>query len=153
MSVSWDCRPWTLKLAFPTGGIVMRVAAVAFVVVGMGSPAAAEQKIQFDLRWSGTAKTETVQGDSPFERTIHVDLRSGQYCDDQCNSVRPIASVDPLRITFEWGEASPFSMNRVTVDRRTGEYVSQLNVEPNKWIIGHATCSPAPFTPFPTTRL
>ncbi|MGE5562072.1 MAG: hypothetical protein ACM3ZV_02050 [Bacillota bacterium] len=130
----------------------MKTLLAAGFLIGFASSAAAEQK-QFDLKCTGTAKTETQKVDGPFQRTIHVDLASGQYCNDECTSVRRIASVDPLRIAFEWGEASAFSMNRVTVDRRTGEYViGQLNVEPNKWIVGSATCSPAPFTPFPATR-
>lgn len=126
---------------------------MAFMLLGMATSAAAEQKMQFDLKCSGTAKTETQAVDGPFQRTIHVDLSSGQYCNDECSSVRRVASVDPLRITFESSEPSVFSMNRVTVDRRTGAYVvAELNVEPNKCIVGHASCSPAPFTPFPTTK-
>jgi hypothetical protein len=123
------------------------------MLAGFASSAAADQKMQFDLKCSGMAKTETQKVDGPFQRTIHVDLLSGQYCNDECSSVRRIASVDPLKITFEWGEASAMTMNRVTVDRRTGEYlIAQLNVQPNQWIVGHATCAPAPFTPFPPTR-
>lgn len=125
---------------------------VACILVGLASSAVAEQKMQFDLKCSGTAKTEAQPVDGPFQRIIHVDLVSGHYCNDECTSVRWIASVDPLRIAFEWGEASAMAMNRVTVDRRTGAYsIAQLNVEPNKWIVGRATCSPAPFTPFPVT--
>lgn len=125
----------------------------AFLLLGLATSAVAEPNMQFDLKCSGTAKTESQKVDGPFQRTIHVDLRSGQYCNDECSDVRKIASVDPLKITFEWGEASAMSMNRVTVDRRTGEYViGQLNVQPNKWIVGKAACSPAPFTPFPATR-
>jgi hypothetical protein len=126
---------------------------LAFLLFGLATSALAETNMQFDLKCSGTARTESQKVDGPFQRIIHVDLRSGQYCNDECSSVRKIASVDPLKITFEWGPASAMMMNRVTVDRRTGEYViGQLNVEPNKWIVGHATCSPAPFTPFPATR-
>jgi hypothetical protein len=125
----------------------------AFVSLGLASSAVAEPSTQFDLKCSGTAKTESQKVDGPFQRTIHVDLRGGQYCNDECSAVRKIAGVDPLKITFEWGEASAMSMNRVTVDRRTGEFlIAQLNFEPNKWIVGKATCSPAPFTTFPATR-
>lgn len=125
----------------------------AFLFLGLATFAAAEPSMQFDLKCGGTAKTESQKSDSPFQRTIHVDLHTGQYCNDECSAVRKIASVDPVKIAFEWGEASAMSMNRVTVDRRTGDYlIAQLNVEPNRWIVGKATCSPAPFTPFPATR-
>jgi hypothetical protein len=127
------------------------VSVIAFL--GLANAPAAEQNMQFDLTCSGTAKTETQRSDAPFKRTIHVDLASGHYCNDECDSVRSIAAVDPLRIAFEWSEPSALTMNRVTVDRRTGAYlIAQLNVEPGKWIVGRASCSPAPFTPFPATR-
>ena len=138
--------------ATANGGNVTRLV-VACMLLDLASAATAQQKMQFDLKCAGTAKTETQQVDGPFRRTIHVDLASGLYCNDECTSVRRIASIDPLRIAFEWGDVSAFAMNRVTVDRRTGAYViAQLYVEPNKWIVGHATCSPTAFTPFPVTR-
>ena len=125
----------------------------ALLLVCLATSALAEPNMQFDLKCSGTAKRETQKVDGPFQRIIHVDLQSGQYCNDECSAVRKIAAVDPLKITLEWGATSAMTMNRVTVDRRTGEYlIGQLNVEPNKWIVGKATCSPAPFTPFPATR-
>lgn len=126
----------------------------AWLLLGLATSAVGEPNMQFDLKCSGTAKTESQKLDGPFQRTVHVDLGSGQYCNDECSEVRKIALVNPLKIAFEWDEASAMYLNRVTVDRRTGDYlISQLNVgTPGKWIVGTATCSPAPFTPFPATR-
>jgi hypothetical protein len=108
---------------------------------------------QFDLHCTGAAKSETQKVDGPFQRTIHVDLVRGQYCNDECSSVHRIASADPLKIAFEWDPVSAYHMNRVTVNRRTGEYlIAQSNFEGGTWIVGHANCSPAPFTAFPATR-
>jgi hypothetical protein len=130
----------------------MRLVA-ACALLAMASSALAEQQMQFDLKCTGTSKTESQKLDAPFQRTIHVDLVTGQYCNDECGSVRKIAQVDPLRIAFEWSPAEPMLMNRVAVDRRTGDYtIGQLNVEPGHWLLGKAVCTPAPFTPFPTTK-
>jgi hypothetical protein len=126
-----------------------RVAAV--LIVGITSSASAAEMQQFDLKCSGTANTDASKTVAvPFTRTIHIDLATGFYCNDECSEVRPIFSFDPLRIIFE---RAPIVSNNSNVDRRTGHYiVSEFNGNTLKWLVGKADCTPAPFTPFPPTK-
>ena len=82
-------------------------ALVACVLASFSSSALAEQPMQFDLHCNGTAKMEAGKAEGPFQRVIHVDLATSQYCNDECASVRRIVFVDPLKISIRTPAARP----------------------------------------------
>ncbi len=131
----------------------------AAAVLCVTAPAQSMTSDQFDLVCTGTADVlqGTTRTASPFNQVLRLDLRSGQYCLDECDRILTLKSADPLLITLVdvplHGGLLTKRMEKRTIDRRTGAYrIDEMDVGQLTAVTVKATCSPRAFTPFPKTK-
>jgi hypothetical protein len=124
-----------------------------------GAPVSGAASQQFDLKCTGTQNLHNagVKTNGPLTRVLHVDLDRREYCQDACTEIKKIQDINSLEITFEdvnnRGGALDTFISSEKVNRQTGDYERVL-IDISRFQTGsaRATCEPAPFTPFPTTK-
>lgn len=122
-----------------------RIGFAAIAIWALASAAEAGPK-QFDLACDGA--TSNAGASSPWSVKLSVDLAAHTWCEQGCQTARPIVRIEPTRVWFRDdqarampGQPAPF----MSVDRMTG----QLSARDANGAVIDATCRLAPFTPLP----
>lgn len=115
----------------------MRAFALALVIVS--TPAATAEQ-QFDL----------ICMFGKTEMRFRVDLAAGEACSEECSAVWPLGVVTAGEIVLRDTRGMPSEVPQTyVVNRQTGlltHWIGRLNYTET------ATCTPAPFSGFPTAR-
>jgi len=115
---------------------------------------------QFDLICKGTLRVVSYRGTTsePFESHYRVDLGQGKYCEAECKTLFPLASIQPGSLTFidkTVDTPSEDSTLITQVNRESGVYwgssTSRTPGRPEltftmKW---EGACDAQPFSGFP----
>lgn len=114
----------------------------------------------FNLVCTGTKTigelTKFTNDHPPFTRTLRVDLDNMRWCEDECNSTKPIKGLIDNLIVLDLKEdpgKSVFDANDavVQVNRESGEYLDRVRTSGFVFMYtGH--CEKAPFTGFPAFK-
>ena len=136
-----------------------RTAIFALAMVA-SSPAFAQQQ-QFDLVCSGEQTSTTFDGEKvePYSTRLRIDLAEERWCENECKAIHDLASVQPTQITLK--ETSDDGIDESSfmlhfVDRETGEHhlstAARYRAFPRLTVSikMKGTCSPEPFSGFPT---
>ena len=129
-----------------------------FALLGMMSavgPAMADGAQQFDLICHGNTtstaffQSKPVFSEVPATKHLRIDLTTGQWCQDDCREVAHITDVTASQIVLTIAVGGqPLR----TIDRRTGSYMEMVDTGGWGGDPFGGSCTPAPFTPFPTTK-
>lgn len=130
-----------------------RVVIIAAALVA--TPAAATTD-QFDLVCRGTVQWKPGGKSSPISARYRVDLSTGAWCRDKCETVQKIASVEPSRIVFQ-AQDRQFERDErssETVDRTTGEWSDYSSGTDALGLFMRISgkCDAAPFSGLPTNK-
>lgn len=129
------------------------LAAMAAALIG-----AAPVSQSFNLNCSGTMTTKSLalNDSKPYTKTYRVKLAERKWCEDECETIRDIAEVQPATLILRKAERTVpgglFHWERV--DRRTGRHdITSTTGERAadililKW---DGTCERTAFTGFPS---
>jgi hypothetical protein len=111
-------------------------------------PAMADGAQQFDLVCQVSDYTDDIPTGVLMTVNYRVDLDKGEWCEGGCEFVNALPNVSDSRIVFELSATDIKGVNR-----QDGNF-AWVHVDdtdhPVTMSKGH--CTPAPFTPFPTTK-
>jgi hypothetical protein len=115
-----------------------RIGLAALAAWALATAATAAPKQQFDLACDGTV---TRAGATvPYSVKFSVDLKAHTWCEQGCQTARPMARLEPTRLSLREAGPSPLAIDRMT-GRLSGADADGSPID--------ATCKLAPFTPLP----
>ena len=100
-----------------------------------------------EMRTSGTGLQEF-----PYERVFRIDLGSRRYCEGSCETTRPIANIEPTRITLHDSTDRRGFGSDLIINRESGGLAASSSRVDGMVSITTAQCRRAMFTGFPQVR-
>jgi hypothetical protein len=106
---------------------------------------------RYDLVCVGTEQTNGAS--RPFSIELRIDLEQSVFCRDECDRTFKIDQILPDRLILSQINDDVAGKSSSEVDRVKGTYRSDFS-DRNLGLWGgtQATCTLAPFKPFPTAR-
>lgn len=132
----------------------MRLAALPLLLV-IASPALAAD--QFDLACKGTRTAQRGGAAEPYSFRVHVDLAAQKWCEEACETVQPMVSVDDDKLVFVDDATLNTRLDlvrEVTFDRKTNSFVHHFSQfrPTDAYLSVKAQCTTEASTPFPAGK-
>lgn len=121
----------------------------SFLIFGLiASPALAAD--QFDLACKLEAKYSESGKWKPEASLFHIDLGKNRWCEGDCSTIDPIASVQPayLDLRSQDNRFPRRQYNSLRIDRASGK-LSHLVTAGSFYMERRGECKAEPFTGFP----
>ena len=110
----------------------------------------------FNLVCTGTEshilERHTVPGlpDAPLQLVLRIDLAQGRWCENECSSTLPIASIAATRIALQ-DDRGDLTSKQLFLNREDGS-IHRRDQTGDFVVVQIGQCRPAPFTGFPTRK-
>ena len=134
----------------------MRMMLLALFPIAVAD-AAAQTPERFDLICTGTT-THLNKQTTPFSVRFSIDLAGQRYCAPKCDAPRTIALVEPDKITLRNDGPVGGSLStrydgwKTVIGRADGAFEQRFTMAAAKVSdTTSGTCTPAEFTPLPST--
>ena len=107
---------------------------------------------QFDLQCEGRVQVTNIvrsmapEGDAPWGGTLHVDLKSGQWCEGKCEVNHKIARLDQDYLMLEFSLDHARAERKTWISRHTGAYYASVDLSPLTSAVTTGQCALLPFS-------
>jgi len=113
---------------------------------------------QFDLVCTGTVESSRPAGNrvtEPYETRFRIDLNRDMWCQDECATTRPFATVNNSEFVLVRDPKEEGIGITKRIDRTTGTYYALMTIRSrttSQYINYRAQCTKAEYTPIPSQQ-